>query len=274
VVRFRLSDGRHIDRDFSLVEGGVFTETWADPKKFAKVSVAGGSPSWPGGLDFCADVILRGGLKGRVPRFAFVGPGCLISQATVATAFHEAAHAIVGLKLSGNMPLKMSVIPEGNCMGRTCNCPWPRSFRPEKAMTPLTRARMEDEAATILAGAAAELRCTGRANRLGARDDLKGARAYARLVAGDDAQGVAAYIDWCSFLARRAVERNWTQVERFARRLADAGELEGGELKTALTSVKWDGPARSRWRGGSANTCGKAATTHANGTARSCSQPG
>jgi hypothetical protein len=53
-------------------------------------SVAGGSPSRPGELDFCPDVVLRGGLAGRVPRFAFVGPGCLIPAATVATAFHEA----------------------------------------------------------------------------------------------------------------------------------------------------------------------------------------
>ncbi len=248
VVRFRLSDGRHIDRDFSLVVGGVFTGTWNDPKKFAKVSVAGGSPSWPGELDFCADVVLRGGLKGRVPRFAFIGPGCLISQATVATAFHEAGHAVVGLKLSGNMPRKTSVIPVGGSMGRIRNCPWPRSFRPEKTMTPLTRVRIEDEITVVMAGSAAERRFTGRANHLGARDDLKAARVYARLVAGDDAQGVAAYIEWCRFLARRAVEQNWDQIARFARRLADAGELEGRELEAALTSKRWAGPARNRWQ--------------------------
>jgi len=118
VVRFRLTDGRQIDRDFSLVEGGVFAETWADPRKFAKVFVAGGSPSWPDGLDSCADVILRGGLKGRVPRFAFVGPGCLISAATVATAYHEAGHAVVSHQLAGNVPRKISVIPEGRNLGR------------------------------------------------------------------------------------------------------------------------------------------------------------
>ncbi len=247
-MRFRLSDGRHIDRDFSLVEGGVFTATWADPKKFAKVFVAGGSPSWPNELDFCADVVLRGGLRGRVPRFAFVGPGCLISPATVATAFHEAAHAIVGLKLSGNMPLKMSVIPKHGSLGRIHNCPWPRSFRPEKTMTPLTRVRIEDEITVVMAGSAAEQKYTGRANRLGAREDLKTAKVYARLVAGDDAQGVAAYIGWCSYLARKAVERNWKLIERFARRLADAGELEGKELEAALTSKRWAGPARNRWQ--------------------------
>ena len=248
MVRFRLSDGRDIDRDFSLIEGGVFTATWADPRKFAKVFVAGGDPSWPGGLDVCPDVVLRGGLKGRVPRFAFVGPGCLISRATVATAFHEAGHAVVGLKLSGNVPLKMSVIPEAGSMGRTRNCPWPRSFRPEEKMTPLTRARLEDETATILAGSEAERRYTGRASRLGARDDLKGARVYAKLAAGDDARGVAAYIGWCSSIARRAVEENWGLIARFARRLADAGELEGAELEAALTSKRWAGPARSRWQ--------------------------
>ena len=74
-----------------------------------------------------------------MPRFAFIGPGCLISAATVATPFHEAGHAVVGLKLSGNMPLKMSVIPQAESMGRTRNCPWPRSFSPEKRMTALTR---------------------------------------------------------------------------------------------------------------------------------------
>lgn len=248
MVRFRLSDCRDIDRDFSLVEGGVFTETWADPRKFAKVFVTGGSPSWPGELDFCPDAVPRGGLAGRVPRFAFVGPGCLISAATVATAYHEAGHAVVGLKLSGNVPLKMSVIPEAGSMGRTRNCPWPRSFKPEKRMTPLTRARLEDETATILAGSAAERKYTGRVNYLGARDDLKGARVYARLVAGDDLEGVAAYLKWCGFLARRAVEQNWDRIARFAQRLADAGELEGRELEAALTSKRWAGPARSRWQ--------------------------
>ena len=154
----------------------------------------------------------------------------------------------MGLKLSGNMPLKMSVIPEAGSMGRIRNCPWPRSFRPEKKMTPLTRVRIEDEITVVMAGSAAELRYTGRANHLGARHDLKGAGVYARLAAGDDAQGVAAYIEWCGFLARRAVEENWDQIARFARRLADAGELEGRELEAALTSARWDGPARSRWQ--------------------------
>jgi hypothetical protein len=246
VVRFRLDDGRHIDRDFSLVEGGVFTETWSDPRKFGKVFVAGGCPSWPGELDFCPDVIL--GTEGRVPKFAFVGRGVLISQEVVATAFHEAGHAVVGHQLTGEAPRKISVIPEDGSVGRTCNHPWPRSFKPLVRMTPLSRQRLEDETVKILSGFEAERRHTGRADHHGAGEDFKGARVYARLVVGDDAEGVAAYIEWCSYLARRAVERNWDRIGRFARRLADAGELEGRELKKALTSASWDGPACSRWQ--------------------------
>jgi len=76
VVEYTLSDGRKIQRDFSLVRGGVFnSKKWTDPKNFAKARVKAGEPSWPGELDFCSDVILRGGLKGRVPAFAFVGNG-------------------------------------------------------------------------------------------------------------------------------------------------------------------------------------------------------
>lgn len=40
VVRFTLDNGKHIDRDFSLVEGGVFAKTWAG-KKFQKVRIVG-----------------------------------------------------------------------------------------------------------------------------------------------------------------------------------------------------------------------------------------
>jgi hypothetical protein len=76
VVEYTLTDGRKIQRDFSLVTGGVFSSRkWTDPKNFAKARVVGGEPCWPGELDFCPDVILRGGLRGRVPAFAFVGHG-------------------------------------------------------------------------------------------------------------------------------------------------------------------------------------------------------
>jgi hypothetical protein len=236
VVRFRLDNGNHIDRDFSLVEGGVFTETWNDPRKFSKVLIVDGHPSWPGELDFCRDVILRGGIKGGVPKVAFVGRGVLISPATVATAFHEAGYAVVGHQLTGEVPRKISVIPEAGSVGRTRNRPFPRSFRPEKRMTTKTRQRLADATVTILAGFAAERKHTGKANCVGAKADFDGARVYARLAAGGDPEGMAAYLKWCGFLAREAVERNWNQIGQFARRLAAAGELRGPVLKATLSA--------------------------------------
>jgi hypothetical protein len=49
-------------------------------------------------------------------------------------------------------------------------------------------------------------------------------------------------------LCAHRVEQDWDLIARFARRLADAGELEGRELKAALTSSRWAGPACSRWQ--------------------------
>jgi hypothetical protein len=49
-------------------------------------------------------------------------------------------------------------------------------------------------------------------------------------------------------LCAHRVEQNWDLIARFERRLADAGELEGRELKAALTWASWAGPARNRWR--------------------------
>jgi hypothetical protein len=94
VVEYTLTDGRKIQRDFSLVTGGVFnSKKWTDPRNFAKAMVRDGEPSWPGELDFCPDVVLRGGLKGRVPAFAFVGKGpnggCLLSRKAGLAAMEE-----------------------------------------------------------------------------------------------------------------------------------------------------------------------------------------
>jgi ATP-dependent Zn protease len=192
-------------------------------------------------------VILRGGLQGRVPEFAFVGRGTLISPATVATAFHEAGHAVVGHLLTGDVPKKISVIVgDDGSVGRVHNHAFPRSFRPEKRLTTRTRQRLADETVTILAGFAAERKYTGKANCAGAEADFAGAQIYAKLAAGGDPEGMMAFLKWSGFLAREAVEKNWTQIERFARRLADAGELEGRELKAALSSASWAEPAHNR----------------------------
>jgi hypothetical protein len=89
IVRFRLSDGTHVDRDFAFVRGGVFTPIMRDRELFAKIRVRDGYPSWPGDVDLCPDAVLRGGINRRRPaKFAIIGPrGTLISGRGVKTVF-------------------------------------------------------------------------------------------------------------------------------------------------------------------------------------------
>lgn len=66
LVQFTLDDGRKIERDFSLIQGRAFERTWRDPRKFKRVTVVDGKPTWPGKLEFSPEVILRGGCPGRM----------------------------------------------------------------------------------------------------------------------------------------------------------------------------------------------------------------
>jgi len=75
IVRFELNDGRLIERDFSLVRGPVFDRAWATQAKFAQIKIVRGIPTWPGDVELCPDAVLRGGIRGRIPRSAIVGSG-------------------------------------------------------------------------------------------------------------------------------------------------------------------------------------------------------
>jgi hypothetical protein len=243
LVQFTLVDGRRIERDFSLIEGRAFDTTWRDPRTFKRVRVVDGKPTWPGKLEFNPEVVLRGGRPGRIPKRAFVGRGGLHSPGTVAVAYHEAGHTIVGLKLGQSTPRKVSIHSEGASLGRTLNRAFPRWFRPELRLTPRTRHALEAEIATLLAGFEAERRYTGKPDYSGARPDFAGATFYARFVAADD-EGVTAYTRWCGYRARQTVEDNWLAIDRFARDLLDAGELHGRKLTSRLSAACRLGKAR------------------------------
>jgi hypothetical protein len=85
VVRFHLSDGRRVDRNFMFLRGGVFEKIWRDPRRFRSIKVVGGVPTWPGGVDLDPGVVLRGFGKGRIPRDAVVGQGGRLLPATPTT---------------------------------------------------------------------------------------------------------------------------------------------------------------------------------------------
>jgi ATP-dependent Zn protease len=113
------------------------------------------------------------------------------SPIEVATAYHEAGHAVMALAL-GRPVQRVSVQPNQLRLG---HCEIKKgTFRPSKDI-------LETEILILLGGLAAEARHTGRYSWSGAAHDLSGVRTLARM--------------------RAASER---QVERLERRMLDKAE--------------------------------------------------
>lgn len=74
-VEFELSDGRKITRDFSLLSVyPAFKEVWSNRRKFRRLRVVDGVPTWPGDCDFSPEGILWGHApSGKIPKHAIVG---------------------------------------------------------------------------------------------------------------------------------------------------------------------------------------------------------
>ena len=87
IVQLHLSDGSIVERDFSLLRGGVFDPILKSRKLFKRIAVRKGQLGWPGEVDLCSDAVLRGKIgTGRPAKFAIVGSrGNLISGKGVTT---------------------------------------------------------------------------------------------------------------------------------------------------------------------------------------------
>jgi hypothetical protein len=86
VVVFHLNDGRHVTRNFMFLRGGIFEPIWRDPRKFRRLKVVGGVPTWPGNVDLDPDVVLRGLHKRKILRDAVVGQDGRLLPATPTTS--------------------------------------------------------------------------------------------------------------------------------------------------------------------------------------------
>jgi Protein of unknown function (DUF2442) len=78
-MRLTLTNGDVVERDLSaLLWGPVFESLRSDANRFRRVTVSGGTPVWPGDLDFDPDTLIWGGPRPadpntRPPRFLAVG---------------------------------------------------------------------------------------------------------------------------------------------------------------------------------------------------------
>lgn len=128
------------------------------------------------------------------------------SAREIATAYHEAGHAVIALSL-GRPVERVSIQPSQSRLG---HCEIQKgSFRQSKDV-------LETEILILLAGPAAEARHTGRYDWIGATQDLRGVR---RLV------------------EMRAASQK--QVERLERRMLDKAEhlLQQAEIWTAVDQI-------------------------------------
>ncbi len=91
------------------------------------------------------------------------------------TAYHEAGHAIVGLRVDGNDPLhKVTIIPRGRALGVTINLP-------ERDRLAMRKSEIEARLAMIFGGRIAEEIIFGAENvTTGASNDIQQATALAR----------------------------------------------------------------------------------------------
>lgn len=77
-LRLRLTDGSTIERDVGpLLVGPVFDPVREQPEVFARVTIDGGTVSWPNGADLCPDVVIWGGTPPSDPA---VRPECRLAS--------------------------------------------------------------------------------------------------------------------------------------------------------------------------------------------------
>ena len=140
----------------------------------------------------------------------------------VATAYHEAGHAVAALALDRPV-VKVSILADRDRAGI---CFFGKAaFRPSEDW-------LEREVLIALAGLAAEARQTGEYNRDAAARDLRYARQLSVQRAGNDRQAERLERRLLS-KAEHLLERGsyWSAVERIAAALLRAGEISGRQAR-------------------------------------------
>ena len=157
-----------------------------------------------------------------------------LSKALVATAYHEAGHAViawvhrVGLR-------EVSIIPDADAgtLGHCGRYRWP-SFAPDAGLDARTERRAMNLMMVHLAGREAERRFTGRYNHIGAAADLETAYTLAAYVTGDTDPETAAFLHWLTLRTRRALGIHWIAVEALATTLLNAQRLDGKQVREVI----------------------------------------
>lgn len=144
------------------------------------------------------------------------------SAEDVATAYHEAGHAVAALALDRPV-VKVSILADRDRAGI---CSFGKAvFRPSEDW-------LEREVLISLAGMAAEAKRTGHYDRLAAGRDLRYARTLSLKRAGNERQAERLerrLLAKAEHLLQR--EEHWAAVERIAAELLRLGEISGRQAR-------------------------------------------
>ncbi len=146
----------------------------------------------------------------------------------VATAFHEAGHAVMAL-IVGRSVHKVTIAPGQMHAGRGLRL---GECRMEHGRSKAAKDWIEDEVLILLAGMAAEARFTGEYCRRGASQDLRNVHRLLEHRAGSERQLdrlVRRLLDKTEHLLND--EAHYQAIERIARRLLQDTTLSGRAVK-------------------------------------------
>jgi len=154
-----------------------------------------------------------------------------------AVAFHEAAHAVVGLLEGVGVSGEVSIVPDAESRGRTAHRSMPDEFRPDIDPPEVVRQEFEPRIVTALAGVIAERRAMGRSHRArGGHFDLKNATDMAMACTGS-AREAELFLRWQEERARHTVEKNWPYIQRVAAELVERSTMTAAEVELAIDAV-------------------------------------
>jgi hypothetical protein len=164
----------------------------------------------------------------------------------VATAYHEAGHAVLGCTY-GCFPISVSIIADDNGLLGKTEFPndVPEAARRYLDTSPKTQRYVEQRAMRVLAGAVAHRHKfpRHRSDAGDRRDDREALELIERFKTSNEHH--KAYVNMLRITARDRLMQYWSCVEAVAIALLEREQLSGGELQeivqTAMGSTGRDG---------------------------------
>jgi ATP-dependent Zn protease len=152
-------------------------------------------------------------------------------SALAATAYHEAGHAVVGLRLRFRMKTA-TIVPRDGVLGEVEHGKETYLYDDLEFGRDSARSRRRGEEVIILrlSGLTAERRFRPRAASKHALDDHEHAADLALSLNGGDVEVTNAHIKDLSLRTDKLVADNWPQVEAVAQALLERRTLKGAEI--------------------------------------------